>query len=223
MDAWDYQSLKLRLFELSGAEDIKQYQHEALKVGLKNGDTYIMDLAGAQYGHHASVVPNDTYFQTRAGSVLACQSFGHQQRLMKEACGAGGWKGAIRSCNDGFHQEMNASIDDWQDENISLSAMLKLPEKQFLPKLRRLVTFVDKYLRDYKQWGEKGGHFKMRQVAVKHGKASDGMGSGATKSRKGRKPHGKATDKAGLKGTFEEDVAKLLSGNHSVIDMRHMS
>ncbi len=49
------------------------------------------------------------------------------------------------------------------------------------------------------------------------------MGSGATKSRKGRKPHGKATDKAGLERTFEEDVAKLLSGNHAVIDMRHMS
>lgn len=45
-----HQRLKVRLFRGDGQGDLALYQHEALQVTLKNGEVYIVDLAGAQYG-----------------------------------------------------------------------------------------------------------------------------------------------------------------------------
>lgn len=165
MDAWNYKPLKLRFFQSCGEEDQRCPPHQVLRITLKNGEIYIIDLAGAQYGHYESVVPVDTYFQTRAGSVLERRIFGHQQRLLKQACGAPTWRGAILDCNEQFHRGLNLSIDVWQKENVSLDSMLNLAEKHFLQRQRHLIAFVDEKLREYKEWAEIGGLFKICKVA----------------------------------------------------------
>ncbi|KAL8887544.1 MAG: hypothetical protein Q9192_006304, partial [Flavoplaca navasiana] len=57
--------LKLRMIDVL-KEDTYDYQHDALKVRLKDGSSYVIDLARAQYGHHVPVMQYDTYLKTMA-------------------------------------------------------------------------------------------------------------------------------------------------------------
>ena len=47
-------------------EDTNDYQHDVLKVRLKDGSSYVIDLAGAQYGHNVPVMQYDKYLKTMA-------------------------------------------------------------------------------------------------------------------------------------------------------------
>lgn len=194
------------------------HPHEVLQVVLKSGEAYVVDLTGAQYGHYESVVPSDTDFQTRANSVLERQTFGHQQRLMTAACGPHSWTGVIRDCNKKFCQCLNTMIDEWQKENILLIALLKLPRNQFLQQQRQLTAFVDEILRDFKQWAEKGGDLKVIEVDLDDGNDLAKMGCGANGRHEDSK-NGQSANNVGSARTYEEDIAKLLSGSHKVLDM----
>lgn len=219
VSAWKYQLLHLKLIQVDGEEDKRNYEHEVLQVVLKHGGTYIMDLTGAQYGHYQTVTPVKTYFHTRADFVHRRNPFGHQQNLMKGACGTLTWEGAIRDCNEQFCKGLNLFVHEWQKENVSLGVALRLTQRDFLHRQRELLAFVEHNLRAYKKWAEEGGSFKVCMITEEGAEGSKGMAIGARTSKESLK-QGKTSDKVGSGKTFEEDVAELLSGNHKVIDLR---
>lgn len=79
--------LKLRLFD-AVKEDRYDYQHEALIVRLKDGLSFVVDLAGPQFGHHVPVMPFDTYLKimVRDKSSPTEHPFGYQRAEMVKGC-----------------------------------------------------------------------------------------------------------------------------------------
>ena len=69
-------------------EDNYEYQHEALKIRLKDGSSYVMDLAGAQFGYNIPVMPYDTYVKTMvaAKSIPTVNPFGYMREYVVKAC-----------------------------------------------------------------------------------------------------------------------------------------
>lgn len=43
--------------------------HIVTKLALKNGETYVLDLAGAQFGHFDPVMPWQDYVECRASEI----------------------------------------------------------------------------------------------------------------------------------------------------------
>ena len=41
--------------------DTTDYLHSVIRITSKNGDKYILDLTGAQYGWQETVTPDDIY------------------------------------------------------------------------------------------------------------------------------------------------------------------
>lgn len=79
--------LKLRMFDAL-KEDRNDYQHEALVVRLKDGSSFVVDLAGPQFGYHLPVMPYDNYIKTmvRDKTSPTKQPFGYQRAEMVKGC-----------------------------------------------------------------------------------------------------------------------------------------
>ncbi|KAL9003550.1 MAG: hypothetical protein Q9188_003591 [Gyalolechia gomerana] len=159
--------LKIRIFFVTGKEDIHEYQHEIVIVTLKDGSAYVIDLAGAQYGYHEPAMPIKAYERSRALKVWLnkSQSFGYQRRVAKDQCVQDGtWMGVIRRCNETLYQSFNDLVNTWQNLKMPLPAMLKLNNKEFLENQKNFLLSVKVGLREYKRLAEERGHFKVKMI-----------------------------------------------------------
>ncbi|KAE8443550.1 hypothetical protein EG329_001712 [Mollisiaceae sp. DMI_Dod_QoI] len=76
---------------ITGREDTYTYQHEIIQVTLKqSGEQYVLDLAGAQYGYHDTVIPSSTYFSSRVASIEARNPMGCMRRWYMQKLQAAG-------------------------------------------------------------------------------------------------------------------------------------
>ncbi|KAL8653644.1 MAG: hypothetical protein Q9226_003768 [Calogaya cf. arnoldii] len=151
--------LKLRMFDAL-KEDRYEYQHEALLVTLQDGSSFVVDIAGSQYGHNVPVMPHDTYLKTMARdkSSPIQQPFGYQRNQMLIGCNPQVLldprlldpryhsANIIRKANEHLYQAFNRFLATWQKNNMPLSAMLKLKEKDYLDNQKNLRTAADKIL-----------------------------------------------------------------------------
>ncbi|KAL8789980.1 MAG: hypothetical protein Q9213_000866 [Squamulea squamosa] len=158
--------LNLRLFRYDGSEDTAKYQHEALKVKLKSGSDFIVDLASAQYGYHAPVVPYKTYLRTRAECFGPVRPFGYQRHMMLQSCKGHTLKAAIRKCHERLYQYFNASLDVWQQHKGPLAEMLKLSDKEYGTDRQKIIDGTDIYLRTMKEGDDKRGQFTVKAMHV---------------------------------------------------------
>ena len=104
VDSWKYQPLKMRMFSATGEEDTGRYGHHVFRATLKNDDSYIVDLSGAQYGHYDPIVIDRTYFQTRATTMLSCAPIGNRRHVVDKAYEPGTLMHINRQCNDHCHR-----------------------------------------------------------------------------------------------------------------------
>lgn len=61
----------------NGIVDGTDYVHHVVKITLKNGAQYALDMTGAQYGWSESIMPWDTYKATRIQSITKTSPFGN--------------------------------------------------------------------------------------------------------------------------------------------------
>ncbi|KAL8888127.1 MAG: hypothetical protein Q9192_006225 [Flavoplaca navasiana] len=138
--------LKIRMIYV--LEDTYDYQHDALKVRLKDGSSYVIDLAGAQYGHSLPVMRYDTYLKTmardtsspieqplglqRAQAVLRCTpQIARDPRYTHNT--------DIPKANEQLYQAFNQFLDSWQKNKMPLKTMLKLQETEYLNNQQHLL------------------------------------------------------------------------------------
>ncbi len=77
-------------------------------------------------------------------------SFGHSRLKQNRLCEMPGWEGVIFSANAFATSQMEQALDKWVSENLSLEAMLKLPEDSFKQKRAELLEVLKATLQDYK-------------------------------------------------------------------------
>jgi hypothetical protein len=134
--------------------------HEMLKVTLRSGEVFAVDITGAQYGYHEPVTPWTKYqndrilFQylesgqpaPRPYRLLQVNDYSLQKLIFfqKKMNGDKTAEEAIPFFFAGILKAMSFYILDWQgNEKLSLRDMWKLPEKTLCVKLNDLMDFVE--------------------------------------------------------------------------------
>ena len=125
-----YQRLKIRLVRIDGVEDLDHYSHEVLMIKFKSGEAFILDFAAAPYGHHGTVTPFGSYLDPRSEISWPSQWFGYWREKSRRECDdTTTTAGFNRQSHEVICELFDDAVKYWQENNISLSAMLKLPEK----------------------------------------------------------------------------------------------
>ena len=106
--------------------------HEIVRLDVKHGDTYAIDLSGAQYGFVHTIVPYAEFMKTQAIRVRSYHEFGSTTDILRDEyhtvddpeLGHRLWIYNVRFTND-----MNTSMAHWQKHpnNPTLSALLSCP------------------------------------------------------------------------------------------------
>lgn len=125
--------------------DSTGYGHEVSQVTLKNSEKYALDAAGAQHGQFAPVILWDLYVQSHAKDVIRQFKFGStRERITSPTYCDGSTDIHLRKTFNKFLSEsMDAKIQEWQDSNIALPSVLKLPEQAQLQKRSVSLAFLD--------------------------------------------------------------------------------
>ncbi|KAL8887770.1 MAG: hypothetical protein Q9215_004710 [Flavoplaca cf. flavocitrina] len=139
--------LKLRMIDML-KEDTNDYQHDVLKVRLKDGSSYVIDLAGAQYGHNVPVMQYDKYLKTMARDTSSPIEwpFGLQRAQAVRRCAPQiaidpryTHNIDIPKANEQLYQTFNRFLDSWQKTKMPLKTMLKLQLTEYLNNQQHLA------------------------------------------------------------------------------------
>ena len=146
-----------------GRIDVTDYFHSVLRITLKNGDKYILDLTGAQYGWQEIVTPYDIYQQSKIRLIEQVLPFGGTRQYCKErAENAGGMAEWHHRVDSSFETVLNGLLKLWQQGNMSLSTLLRLPDDQFRKKQAELLELLETRLQTYKKLTTEMGAFDLK-------------------------------------------------------------
>ena len=132
--------------------DATDYLHSVIRITLKNGDKYILDLTGAQYGWQEIVTPYDIYQQSKIRLISKVLPFGGTRQFCKErAEKTGGMAKWHHRTDIGFEIALNGLLKLWQQGTMSLSTLLRLPDDQFEKQQARLLEMLEAGMHMYKK------------------------------------------------------------------------
>ena len=152
----------VRMYASEGLSTIDHtdYPHTLVRVTLKNGESYAVDMAGAQYGWHEPVTPWQLYENSRVRKMYQVVSFGGTRVYCKErADSMGGEQKRAHAIKDNFGEKVDEALAWWQRANISSSDLLCLPEHAFPKRKASLLACIDEFLQRYKAFQESCGMF----------------------------------------------------------------
>lgn len=142
--------------------DGTDYSHTVIRVTVKNGDVYVLDMAGAQYGWHEPVIPWPLYNASRVRDIKDVLPFGGTTQIYRtRATETGGQFQWVVGIMEIFAVEVVVAVVGWQGHNISLSDLLRLPEHEFQKKRTSLISYVDDNLQRSKAFRESRGDFEI--------------------------------------------------------------
>lgn len=128
--------------------DGTDYAHTIIRVMLKNGETYALDMAGAQYGWHEPVTPWQLYSASRVQGIKEVVPFGGTKIFCKKRAKTLSkqqqWNNAIK---EHFAYFVDKVVTWWQKRNISLADLLHLPEQEFQRRRASLLDAVKEFLK----------------------------------------------------------------------------
>jgi hypothetical protein len=136
-----------------GQEVRNDREHEVLKVTLKDGgEQYALDLAGAQYGYYAPVIPWEEYVEARVENFIDRPGFqyfgGYKKWIRSNLPQEDDWHfGALNKGLDQIHivtsQALKKGTQKWEHiQKMSLQRLLRLPAADFEVKHKELIQFV---------------------------------------------------------------------------------
>ena len=127
--------------------------HSVIRITLKNGDKYILDLTGAQYGWEEIVTPYDMYQQSKIRLIKEILPFGGMRQFCKDrAENTGGMAKWNHRADNAFETALNDLLKSWQQRNKSLSTLLKLPDDQFKKQQAGLLEMLEAGMQTYKNY-----------------------------------------------------------------------
>ena len=175
------------------AMDATDYVHSIIRITMKNGHIYALDMAGAQYGWHESIIPWQTYHASRVREIREVLPFGGT-RLFCDAransmIAQGKW---VHGINRNFAFNVQEAVTWWQKKNISTTNLLRLPEPDFTKHQSSLLETVAEFLRISKTMQESKGAFDVKG-GFQHGAFDRKFTSAALGLIPGRSSHSSET------------------------------
>ena len=150
------------LYPTAGAPpeiDSTVYDHSVLRVTMKDGQSYALDLAGAQYGWQESVMTWERYSASRVQKKTSSVPFGETRVFCGiVATSTGGHHEWMHRVSQTFAKTVEEALVSWRTANISLVDLVRLPaESEFQEKQSSLLDTVDKLLQRYRTLQESEG------------------------------------------------------------------
>lgn len=143
--------------------DGADYTHTIIRVTMKNGEKYTLDMSGAQYGWHECITPWQLYKSSRVRKVKEVVPFGHIKVFCKTRASKMGKKQEwCHGIKGNFATSMDEAVAWWQRSNISSTDLLRLPEDEFQKSQASLLRCVDELLQRYKVFQESKGALDVR-------------------------------------------------------------
>ena len=131
--------------------DETDYAHSVIRITLKNGDKYILDLTGAQYGWKEILTPYNQYRQSKVRQIKEVLSFGGTRQYCKQRAEKSGGMAQWQHLTDiGFESTVNDIMKLWQQWNMPLTTLLKLPDDQFQQQQAGLLEMLEAGMQKYK-------------------------------------------------------------------------
>ena len=144
--------------------DAAEYPHTIIRITTKSGETYALDMAGAQYGWDEVIIPWELYVNTRVRAIRNVMPFGETKAFCKtRAENMGEQCTWIHQIQEGFAKNMEDAITGWQSGHIPTTKLLRLPEQEFQRKQSSLLDAVDQSLQLYKMIQESEGRFDVKE------------------------------------------------------------
>ena len=129
---------------------------------MKDGETYVLDMTGAQYGWYEAVTSWPLYNASRVRSCREVLTFGGTRVFCKaRAVKFGGQQQWIRGIKEQFAKTVDGAVDRWQKDHISLTELLRLPERDFQKSQASLVDAIETLLQRHKNLQEAQGSFNV--------------------------------------------------------------
>ena len=128
------------------------WNHTILRVTLKSGERYAIDLTGAQYGYQEDCMPWDDYFATRVEAIVDIKPHGHaKDRLANEARSKGFPLSLLQGLGAYFANDLRLSIVMWEKSGGDTKVLLTLPEKEFKAKKEDLLGLVKRLMKQSRE------------------------------------------------------------------------
>ena len=129
---------------------------------MKNGETYVLDMTGAQYGWSEAVTSWPLYNASRVRKCEEALPFGGTRDFCKaQASKSGGQRQWTRRIKEQFAGTVDGAVDRWQKDHMSLTELLRLPEQGFQKNQASLLDAVQDLLQRHKNFQEAQGIFKV--------------------------------------------------------------
>jgi len=135
--------------------------HTILQAILRSNEKFAIDLAGAQCRHHEAVIPWDKFQRIRIFDVIETKPAKLSKRLLHvndyspQAFVVYHMKThelRVKFVIDHIIEDISMSAMEWQQKNISLEDLWKLPKDKFLTRQKNLVDFIEWGLNSYGDW-----------------------------------------------------------------------
>lgn len=148
----------------TGQRDDNVYAHSVLIVETKNGESYVLDIAGAQNGQFEAVVPTETFIDREMAKMSQLHPHGRElDHFLRTADGSSpmGEGADIRSpqilCQT--HQQLGMVIQEWErTHETSIQELVReAPQNVYEQCKTSLLTKVSTDLKAFvAQWEKEG-------------------------------------------------------------------
>ncbi|KAK5163940.1 uncharacterized protein LTR77_010335 [Saxophila tyrrhenica] len=166
--------------------DTGYYGHDTFYLPLKTGETYVLDLAGAQYGQYRSVVPYRFYKETYCDHAPEFRPFGTAagQRHILDAALKGQCKlfGAdelqkgdprVKLMLDYLSRLINLTIEDWEvTKATSLAVLFNKRQELYHAESKHVKEGILSNISAWMGWWQGGEGPSFRQTTKTHADAS---------------------------------------------------
>ena len=139
------------------------YRHCIIRITLKNGEEYALDISGAQYGFPQPLSPWKHYIDAHVQNIEDVKPLGYHRKQFKFVRKPERGCNGVKTCDEEIAEVVNAAIEQWQKANGKLRDLLRLHEGMFIRKRGALFQFIEEKLDENRGILEEAG---MRQFRL---------------------------------------------------------
>ena len=151
--------------------------HHILRVTLKDGSIWVVDVAGAQHGQHNPVVPFADYERDYIAKILATRAFGTSSRNIHDPVNTRnpGNPGNIMLMLE-LSQTLEHQIDElteWEHNHVAVPKLLKTKREAYQSLKTELVAHLAKHARESLKSVQGDPSSTYRPIVVKNSGTED--------------------------------------------------
>lgn len=133
--------------------------HLILRVSLKGGNDYAVDISGAQYGFHEPILPWTEYASQRIQRIRVTHPLGKQKSVIDDwrHFGDAGTMAALQN-GKAVGDEMDKVLDGWlRSEDAKLAVIMRLGTQAYEAKSSQVLEALDDGMAKFVKAGASNG------------------------------------------------------------------